>query len=131
MRASRLNHQLGKIALAATAIVLPVAMVLLLPVLIPVIAIGEAWEMRRLARTRCVNCHHRIGMEEIRRAKRDGIAKAWAAVGTTPAIWRRPRIVAVWQVICPVCRQAHVYGPDRNLGLVPAARGPDVAPADR
>ena len=124
MRMSRLKHRIGKIALAAGAVALSVAMILLLPLLIPAIAIGEAWEVRRLARTRCVTCGHRIGLEEIRRAKRDGIAKAWAAIGEVPAIWRWRRIVVVWQVICPTCRQPYVYGPDRALGLVPGAREP-------
>jgi hypothetical protein len=128
MNVPRLNSYVSKIAFAATAVVLPVALVLLLPILIPAIAISEAWETRRLARSRCVTCHNRIGLAEIRRAKRDGIAKAWAAVGTTPAIWHRRRIVVVWQVICPTCGHAYVYGPDKALGLASTARPSDGLP---
>src|SRR5262245_14005849 len=119
---SRLDRQVGKIALAAGALVVPVAMILLLPVLIPAIAIAEAWEVRRLARARCVTCGHRIGLAEIRRAKRDGIAKAWAAVGDVPAVWRRRRVIAVWQVNCRTCGHGYTYGPDRTHGLVSAGR---------
>jgi len=119
---SRLDRQVGKIALAAGAVVTPIVMLLLLPVLIPAIAIAEAWEVRRLARVRCVTCGHRIGLAEIRRAKRDGIAKAWAPVGDVPAIRRRRRVVVVWQVNCPTCGHGYTYGPDRMHGLVSAGR---------
>jgi hypothetical protein len=115
--------RLSKFALAAGTVTLSVVIVLLMPILIPAIAIGEAWEVRRLARLRCQNCHNRIGLEEIRRAKREGIAKAWAAIGDGPAIWRRRRIVAVWQVICPTCRHAYAYGPDTTRGLVSTGSG--------
>ena len=116
--------QLGKIALVATALVLPVAIVLLLPVLIPAIALSEAWEARRLSRTRCVTCRNPIGLAEIERAKREGIAKAWSGKSGMPTRWRPRRVVAVWQVICPTCGQTYTYGPDRAPGLVPTEIGP-------
>jgi hypothetical protein len=115
---------IGKMALAVAVAAMSVAIILLLPILIPALAISEAWEARRLARTRCVNCHNPIGLEEIRRAKREGIAKAWAGVGTTSTVWRPRRIVAVWQVTCPACGQTYTYGPDRALSLVPRETGP-------
>lgn len=119
-----LKRRIGRIAFDAGAMLLFAAGVLLLPVLLPAIAVSEAWEMRKLARTRCTRCGNRIGITEIRRARQDGIAQAWAAIGAVPALWRRRRVVAVWNVICPTCGHEYTYSfHARRQGLM--SKGPE------
>jgi hypothetical protein len=129
MKSPGLKRRIGKIAFDAGAVLLLAMGVFLLPILLPAIAVSEAWEIRKLARTRCVRCGNRIGITEIRRAKQDGIAQAWAAIGGVPSLWRRRRVVAVWNVTCPTCGHEYTYrsDADRRHGLVSKEPGSDGA----
>ncbi len=88
-----------------------VALVLLLPIIIPVVAISEALEERRLARFKCMTCGQPIGREEIRRAKRDAVVLGRPSGGPLDHIKRR--IVTVWEVVCRTCGHRYTYRPSQ------------------
>ena len=93
--------------------------VVLLPALLPIALACDAWEMRKLARTKCPNCGRTIGMAEIRRAKREAVASARAAIDKILAQGGIPRVVAVWKVVCPGCAREFSYRTDApQRGLV-------------
>ncbi len=91
--------------------VLVSAVILLLPILLPVLAAADAWETRRLARTRCIACGTAIGRAEIQRAQIDARAKGRGIVDSMLALGLRPRIVITWDVTCTACGQVYEYRP--------------------
>lgn len=88
-----------------------VALVLLLPIIIPVAAISESLEERRLARFKCLTCGQPIGREEIRRAKREAVVLGRPWSGPLDHIKRR--VVTVWEVICRTCGHRYTYRPNQ------------------
>lgn len=111
MSVARLRRRLGKIAFGLAIAALLAAIILLLPILLPAVAVSEAWTVRKLARTKCVNCGEPIGLAEIQRAQREAVAKGQGIVNTVLASGRRPRIVVVWDVTCPTCGHRYAYRP--------------------
>jgi hypothetical protein len=83
-------------------------MILLLPVLMPLAVVADAWELRRLARTRCIACGRPIGLAEMHRARDAARAKAAAIVASTLARGFKPRVVVDWEVRCPSCGLAYI-----------------------
>jgi hypothetical protein len=83
------------------------ALLLLLPLVLVAATASIARDERRLAGTLCRTCGRPIGFEEIRRAKEEGLRKAWA--GYDPASGMRRRIAPVWDVVCRTCGQRYTY----------------------
>ncbi len=110
-RSRKIMH--GLLVVAGLAVI-----IVLLPVLLPIALARDAWEMRKLARTKCSNCGTTIGMSEIRRAKHEAGANARATIDKILAQGDIPRVVAVWNVVCPGCGREFSYrsdAPQRGL----------------
>ena len=104
----------GMYVVAALAVI-----IVLLPALLPIALACDAWEMRRLARSKCPRCGTTIGMSEIHRAKREAHTSARATIDKILAQGGIPRVVAVWKVMCPGCAREFSYRTDaRQRGLV-------------
>jgi predicted RNA-binding Zn-ribbon protein involved in translation (DUF1610 family) len=87
------------------------ALVLLLPIILPVVAISDVLEERRLARFKCLTCGEPLGREEIRRAKREAVIEGRPWGGPMDNI--RRRVVSIWQMICPTCGHRYTYRPSQ------------------
>jgi hypothetical protein len=72
---SWLGRHLRMIALGVLVAALLPAVILLLPILLPALVAADAWETRRLARTRCAACGATVGRAEIQRAKLEARAR--------------------------------------------------------
>ena len=93
--------------------------VVLLPALLPIALACDAWEMHRLARTKCPKCGTTIRMSEVHRAKREARASASVVINKILAQGGIPRVVAVWKVVCPGCAREFSYRTDApQQGLV-------------
>ena len=111
-RSRKIMH--GTYVVAALAVI-----VVMLPALLPIALACDAWEMRRLARTKCPKCGTTIGMSEVHRAKREARTSAGATIDKILAQGSIPRVVAVWKVVCPRCAREYSYRTDApQRGLV-------------
>jgi hypothetical protein len=116
----QLRRRLKNIAFGALIAVLLPAIVFLLPIILPVAFAADAWEIRRLARTRCIVCGKPVGLSEVRRASEAARAKGMAMARALMRSHRIPRVVVDWEVSCPTCGQAYVCPQSgRRRELVP------------
>jgi len=119
MKESQVSRRLRKIMHGLFVVAALAVIVVLLPALLPIALACDAWEMRRLARSKCPRCGTTIGMSEIHRAKREAHTSARATIDKILAQGGIPRVVAVWKVMCPGCAREFSYRTDaRQRGLV-------------
>jgi hypothetical protein len=116
-----MRRRLQGIAFGVLLVTLAPAVILLLPILLPVALAADARTMRRLAMTKCIRCGSRIGLAELRRARQQAGRRAGAIVAAILASGSKPRVAIDWEVTCPTCGQAYVY-PQYN------ARQPSLLP---
>ena len=107
----RLHPIIRKTLITISLVVGIPLLILLLPVILPYIAITERIRLQRLVRRPCDECGTPFGRDEIERARHECGERNRKIRSEIMARGGRPRIVSIWHIRCPNCDAKYTYAP--------------------